>query len=44
MSLNDTHEYMTTKPCGSNEHGDDGYATTTILAVIVFCKCPVMNS
>ncbi|XP_062517862.1 putative ammonium transporter 1 isoform X2 [Corticium candelabrum] len=36
MSLNDTHEYMTTKPCGSNEHGDDGYATTTILAVIVF--------
>ena len=44
MSFNDTHEYTTTKLYGINEYGDDGYATTTILAIIVFRKCPVMSS
>ncbi len=44
MSLNDTREYTTTKLYGNNEYGDDEYATTTILAIIVLCKCPVMNS
>ncbi len=43
MSLNDTHE-DTTKLYGNDEYGDNEYATTTILAIIAFCKCPVMNS
>ena len=43
MSLNDTHWY-TTKLFGNAEYGNDEYATTSIFAIIVFCRCPVMNS